>query len=411
MMKHVVVLAGYYHPTMSPPSACIDKYVRQLYKDFDFDIISQKSHWVEPSDYDIDVNIHYVTNWWNDLRNYSNYKLSINGQSRFYNVLKTLVRLYGVIKSPFSYPSRLSWLKKKYIAKLEELNKEKPIDVIISVSNPVCTHIAAQRFVERHPNIKWITYSTDPFTYYDTSYKFTFSKSLRKKRNYKTELGYYNASYINMLTEELYGSAIKDFHLNESRIVCFPYVFTDFSKRVRTTERKSDTVKLVYAGALNSVIRNPDLALSVLSRVRGIDLILYQAGDCGSIIEKYSQDNIIVNGLVDRERYVDIICNDSDILVNIGNNSELQAPSKMLELFSTGKPIINFYRKEDTHYRMIEKYPLGLNIGANDEDAVLKVETFCDDMKTKRLSFEEVESLFPDNSLKLQTLSLRKLIS
>ena len=158
MMKHVVVLAGYYHPTMSPPSACIDKYVRQLYKDFDFDIISQKSHWVEPSDYDIDVNIHYVTNWWNDLRNYSNYKLSINGQSRFYNVLKTLVRLYGVIKSPFSYPSRLSWLKKKYIAKLEELNKEKPIDVIISVSNPVCTHIAAQRFVERHPNIKWITY-------------------------------------------------------------------------------------------------------------------------------------------------------------------------------------------------------------------------------------------------------------
>lgn len=80
--------------------------------------------------------------------------------------------------------------------------------------------------------------------------------------------------------------------------------------------------------------------------------------------------------------------------MNIGNNFSLQIPSKMLELLSTGRPIINFYQMKDVHYEMIEKYPLGINIGPYDMNVVENITRFCHEMKDKRLSFEEVEALF-----------------
>ena len=167
-------------------------------------------------------------------------------------------------------------------------------------------------------------------------------------------------------------------------------------------------IKIVYAGALNSVIRNPEYTLSVLSKVDIITLYLFQSGDCDSILRKYSSNNIRINGLVKRDNYLSLISKEADILLNIGNNSDLQAPSKMLELLSTGKPIINFYFKKDNQYRMIEKYPLGLNIGRNEENAIDKVYSFCKSFCSSRMTYQEVEKMFPENCLKNQLEILDK---
>ena len=82
----------------------------------------------------------------------------------------------------------------------------------------------------------------------------------------------------------------------------------------------------------------------------------------------------------------------------------------MLELLSTGKPIINFYFTEDTQFNMIEKYPLGLNIKNGDLDPVRKIENFRHEMKGKRMTFKEVEVLFPDNNIDSQVGLLKRLI-
>ena len=105
-----------------------------------------------------------------------------------------------------------------------------------------------------------------------------------------------------------------------------------------------------------------------------------------------------------------MICNEYDVLINIGNNCKNQLPSKTLELLSSGNPIINFYYFKDDQYDMIEKYPLGLNIGRDEEGAIEKVSRFCSLMKGKRLSFEEVEKLYPQNSLLAQNNILKSLI-
>ena len=88
----------------------------------------------------------------------------------------------------------------------------------------------------------------------------------------------------------------------------------------------------------------------------------------------------------------------------------LQAPSKMLELLSTGKPILNFYFAKDSQYEMIEKYPLGLNIGNEEEGAVEKVEQFCHEVKGKSIPYVEVEKLYPENIMESQVRLLKKLI-
>ena len=62
-------------------------------------------------------------------------------------------------------------------------------------------------------------------------------------------------------------------------------------------------------------------------------------------------------------------------------------------------------------YDLIERYPLGINIGKKDDNALFKLDSFCKKMKGKRLEFSEVEALYPENSLKEQVGVLEKLIN
>ena len=398
----IVILTGYYYPNMYPPAACIDKYIQELKKEHSIEIICQKSSYKYLDLPDDSLNIHYVTNWINDFRNFANYYIAINKFIVFFKFILFLIRLYGVIITPFVYPSRLYWLKKGYFRKLCEIHKCRKIDAIISVSMPTCTHLASMLFKQKYPDVKWITYSTDPFTYYETSYHKVINKKKRKHRNFQTELSYYTSADINILTEELYNSAINDFHINKEKLLCFPYVLKEIIPSTSVQTKMDKTTKVLYAGALNTIIRNPEFALSVLTNVSDIDIYLYQAGDCSSILSKYTSDNLKINGLVSRERYLQMLDSEADILLNIGNNSKLQAPSKMLELLSTGKPIINFYYEQDNQFKMIEKYPLGINIGRNDKNPVLKVYNFCKENRGKRLTYQEVENIYPLNCLRFQ---------
>ena len=162
---------------------------------------------------------------------------------------------------------------------------------------------------------------------------------------------------------------------------------------------------VVYAGYLYYEIRNPRTMLEVFSRIRDVDLHLYVAGDrfIRHMLSQYYPDNIAIDGLVSRDNYLNII-NSASVLINMCNTVKLQAPSKLTELISTGKPIINFYYNQDSGYRMIEKYPLGINI-ANDmdyNDAADKVSIFIRDNAGKSISFDDVKKLYPEHSLSVQ---------
>lgn len=408
---NIVILTDAYYPNMSATSACIDKYIQKLKNKHSIDVVCPLSQVHFAPLNDSRIKLHFISSRMWKWRMLCEENIR-NGRRVWLNKkIVALFRVRTLLLFPFCYPTIESWTMNPFYCKLEKINQEKEIDVIISVVNPICSVFASQRFKLKHPRVKWITFITDPFTYQPSKYKYAFFKEKRKSRNYKNEKLAYDTADFNMFTEELYHSALNDFSQPKAKTFVMKYILTPLSGSVVQPILDDGTCKLVYAGALYADRRNPERALSVLSRIDCVRVDFYVGySNCNSILDKYLSETIKSYPAVNRERYNEILTNEYDILINIGNNVTLQIPSKMMELLSTGRPIVNFYQLKDVHYEMIEKYPLGINIGPNDEDAVEKVRAFCKQMKGKRLSFEEVEALFPENTLDSQLEILEKLI-
>lgn len=411
----IVILCDTYYPYINPAANCIERYIPYLKDGDKLTIICPATTLKKNAVIKDGVRIEFISCFWNDLRSFCRTKEEKGENNCLTNLLYKLVRAWGVLLSFFAFPSRFSWYKNAYSRRLNKIKEGQGIDVIISVSDPVCAHLAALRFKKKNPSVRWISYSTDPYSENPTLYKNIYFKTFRKQKNLKTESQIYNTADYSILTEELIAYAINLCPTAKSRMYCFPYVLShieDLNIRDRTDEHSaSEIVNLVYAGSLREKVRNPETLLSIAKNCKGIHLWIYTSGDCEHLFKKYESDNITVDGLLPKEQYLSIILNKADVLVNICNTLDLQAPSKMLELLSTGKPVINFYYKQDGFYRMIEQYPLGLNVKQDDTSVFERVEKFCLETKGKKLTYEEVERLFPNNTIGNQITLLKSMIS
>lgn len=411
----IVILCDTYYPHINPAANCIERYIPYLTEDNDITIVCPATVLNKDAVIKDGTRIEFISCLWNDLRSYCREREENGTANGLTKVVYKLVRAWGVFLSYFKFPSRFAWYKKAYYRKLNKINKEKKIDVIVSVSDPVCAHLAALKFKKKNPSVRWVSYSTDPYSENPTLYKNIYFKSCRKNKNLKTESQIYNTADYSILTEELIAYAMNLSPSAQSKMYCFPYVLSPIVAQKPGGKGEehdsSEFVNLVYAGSLREKVRNPETLLSIAKNCNGIHLWLYTSGDCEHLFKKYESDNITVSGLLPKEQYLSILLNKADVLVNICNTIDLQAPSKMLELLSTGKPVINFYYKQDSFYRMIEKYPLGLNVKQGDAKDIRRVEKFCQETKGKKLIYEDVARLFPNNTIGNQVTLLKSMIS
>lgn len=127
-------------------------------------------------------------------------------------------------------------------------------------------------------------------------------------------------------------------------------------------EASNGETQIVYAGILSSVYRNPEYIMRVLSEVSsrspGISLHIYGRGDCGEILKHYaSKIDMHLHGMVEQRVVMEAYSN-ADFVLNISNTDTEMVPSKIFELFSTGKPIINIVKNpEDPSTSFWDKYP------------------------------------------------------
>lgn len=409
---NIVVITESYYPEMSAAAACIDKYIQVLKKEHKIDVINLLNRISFDNLEDENIRVHFVSNFLWKIRIFCEERVRSNNYAKFYSLLHKLFKARSLLLSPFCYPSVMRWQIKAYYHELERLYKLQKIDAIISVSDPICCAFAALKFKKRHPEIKWIGYYTDPFTFQPSKYRYVFNKKIRFLRNYKNEKELYDYADYNLFTEEIYKIALEKFYQSPSKTYQIKYILNELPYHEKDNNMLiSDTIKLVYAGTFLKDKRNPNYCLSILSKMPEINFDMFvHYSNCDDIISKYLSKSIRRFPSVDRERYCEIISSEYDILVNLGNNVTLQIPSKMFELLSTGRPIINFYQLKDIQYDMIEKYPLGLNIGINEPSAKEKILSFCKNVKGKRLTFEEVKELYPDNTLEKQFAIMEKIL-
>lgn len=415
MVKNIVVVTLGYYPDMSPVSAVVDKYIQSLKGKYHFYIISMQTRTRFAPMSDPNITICYMNNfWWNlRLKYEEKYKET---QFILYKIIVQLIRGRGTVLSLLEDYCQFKWMEQRSYELLTNLSKEVNVDSVISVSGAyMYLHRGVKRYKNDHPETKWITFITDPISFSSSSYNILKFRQEKKFQNsYRREKEIYDTADFNIFTENLYYDALEKFHQSDKKTFQFRFVLDNMQASASSDNHPHDTseVKLIYAGALYREIRNPEYMLSVISRVNNVHFDMYiRTFQCIDIIEKYKSTKIKIHSGVDVKKYKDMICNEYDILVNIGNNCKNQLPSKTLELLSSGRPIINFYYYKDSQYDMIEKYPLGLNVGRDDTDAIKKVELFCNEMKGKQLSFSEVERLYPEHSLIYQKQILESLIN
>ncbi len=126
-------------------------------------------------------------------------------------------------------------------------------------------------------------------------------------------------------------------------------------------------ILIVFAGTLSADFRNPANVLEMLSRAAAqleekyIRLQLFGRNDCPELIEQFKKaNNFIVesHGLVSKE-IVEQAYDQADYLINIMNAYHSIVPSKIFELFSEGKPILNFCTcSDDGSLQYFNNYPL-----------------------------------------------------
>ena len=69
-----------------------------------------------------------------------------------------------------------------------------------------------------------------------------------------------------------------------------------------------------------------------------------------------------MHGVVSREQAL-AATREADVLVNLGNQTAFQLPSKVVEYAAAGKPVVNIApHREDSSIEFFQAYPLALNI-------------------------------------------------
>lgn len=408
--KHIAVLSTLYYPDMGAPSACIDKYVRALGDVYLFHIITRTDCIdFEPcKEYDV----RYITSFRHRLTLKCRDSINKGHNVFLYKVILGIINVCKLIQTQYSFPSAQRWEVNQYAKQLDKLDKEVGVNAVFTVSNTAFPQLAALRFKKQHLEVKWLSFFYDPYSSHYIYYKYKLIKPIWRSLNKNKEQEIYDTADAVLLSSELYRFVPQHFRINPTKCHPLLYPLNVFNcKQNKDKTQSSATCKLFFAGMFYKKIRNPEYMLSILSNVNDITFDMYVGkGECEDILNKYTKRNIHREEFVSHDRYVEMICNEYDVLVNVGNVSTLQAPSKMLELLSTGKPILNFYFAKDSQYEMIEKYPLGLNIGYQELGAVEKVEQFCHEVKGKSIPYEEVEILYPENKLESQVTLLKKLI-
>lgn len=406
---HIVVLTSFYYPFLNASARCFRPFLQELAKENQVDVICP------PSDlnccnnfYHDGIMVNYVDSLPNRLWTYIKTNQDSGTKQLLSKMLSVLYRGIRYLKYILGKPSYETSLIRPMVNELEKVDKENKIDIVLSISFPFYPHVAGLRYKKKNINVKWITYSADPLAYSESNriewWKFTAAKEIEREVYEKCDFCF--------TTDALYENVISDYKICRDKVYPIPFLITNDSYSHKYNSNPETHV--LYAGFVFSEIRSPMPLINTFVYLPSVRLDMYVSGDrlARSQLSINYADNITINGLVTRDQYIKLL-GEADILVSLSNTIRLQESSKVYELISTGKPIINFYYKKDSSYRAIEKYPLGINVEALEKPEILaeNITSFIRKVKGKVVNKEIIIGLYPEHIFENQMLNVNKVFS
>jgi glycosyltransferase involved in cell wall biosynthesis len=265
----------------------------------------------------------------------------------------------------FQFPNVDLYQAQKIYKVMRELHKKEKFDCVIGVFKPYSNIAAMIKFKNKHSNILCGAYYLDLI---NSSQRPAFMpQSMYKKLCYNGDINTFKKlDFVLMAKGGKLIYELPEYSCIRKKLeyIDFPTFLPTIATITRVFNKSSKAIILTYAGTLDRGYRNPECLLKVLlavSRLIGnIELNIYGTGNCDDILIKYSKESnfkIIKHGMVSHDVVLRAMLN-SDFLINISNKLQNAVPSKIFEMFSTGKPIINvLFDSNDITTEYFKKYP------------------------------------------------------
>jgi glycosyltransferase involved in cell wall biosynthesis len=288
---------------------------------------------------------------------------SIRSNVTFEDSLSYRRKIGNFIKSIYSYTARkILWPDFAafwYFAALKAADKsiknELP-DVIVTVSLPFTSHLVGLALKRRY-EIPWVVDIGDPFSFMTKTP--LNNHKLFKNLNARSESQVLQiADAVTVTTEGTKYEYLKHFSsLISRKIIVIPPLFSAPTKLNDFLPFFNDSkkIRLVFAGTLYRAIRDPLALLAFFRHLASTSLgskvelhFLGVINDCKPCFDAYDDllgSKIFLHGLVSRRQALQAM-KEANVLVNLGNSTHFQLPSKVVEYVILGKPVLNITKFE-----------------------------------------------------------------
>ncbi len=239
---------------------------------------------------------------------------------------------------------------------LLSLNK---YDGLITVSLPFTAHVVGHRLKRSHPDLPWLADVGDPFSCQDASAPNNVQLHASRNRIWESKVFQLadRVAVTNEAMARVYGEL---FPFSATKMEVIPPVLgSDVPKlcplsspHAGSTDSKT---RLLFLGTLYKNIRNPAYLLNAFDHLRQAFPDRYElhlAGDlndCAELVAGFQErlgNSLVVHKNQPRDDAMRMLAQ-ADFVVNIGNTTPFQLPSKLVEYVSMGKHIINLANCDD----------------------------------------------------------------
>ena len=238
-----------------------------------------------------------------------------------------------------------------------QLLENQRFDALVSVSWPFTAHLVGLAAKRRFPAVRWLADSGDPFSGMPESpfRQFFWGKTARRleQKIFETADA---ATVTTAATARFFGQKMGASVAEKLTVV--PPLLHPFPAQNQSFapffERKNGEIHLGYFGALYPPVRTPDAFLDLLARTfaRRPDLRgRLRAHFFGEIRAEFfgkmaAQPASQLHGPRPRTAVAEAM-RDTDFLLNIGNQTDFQLPSKTVDYLAANRPVVNLSFVDD----------------------------------------------------------------
>ena len=289
-----------------------------------------------------------------------------------------------------------------FLYHIEKLIDISEYDLLFSCSSPFESHVCAGRLAEKYHK-KWIAYYMDPFST-DSDYPDAhFSNRVRTEEEILQKCD--AVLLTNPYMDDYLKHGIK-LDLKRAFSVCLPGIRPIVKTEDICWNDRGNVKRSVFIGNFYWSFRDPMNVINCYRELGEPYHLYFIGGVGGDDREKILQEkglnnipNVHFMAPVAKEKAEQYMLS-ADVLVNIGNTVDNLIPSKVFDYLSSGRPVINFYKRDNcTSTAFFRHYP---NAGNFDDRCISpsEVKEFLDKTaEMPSLPYDRIREVFPDYSV------------